>query len=148
MGKRSSPSSGQASSSTFAVFFFTVPRKVLCGRGEEDTEDGVNKLELIALDPNEEDPPGDSDNLGENSVSSLVLCRDSPRNSMDLFTHPVECRDYMSLKQPQTLKRPTCRVFSLVKITSCFSQGVHPTWLELIISWNSLARTGNDFYLA
>lgn len=88
MGKRSSPSSGQASSSTFAVFFLVVPRKVLCGRGEDDTEDDVNKFELITLDPNKDDP-GDSDDLGENSVSSLVLCRDSPRNSMDLFTPPI-----------------------------------------------------------
>lgn len=84
MGKRSSPSSGQTSSSRWpGGFFFVEPRKVFCGKGDEDTEDEVNKFELKTLDPNKDDP-GDSDDLGERYVSSLVLCRDSPRNSINL----------------------------------------------------------------
>lgn len=94
MGKRSSPSSGHTSSSTFTVlFFFVVPRKVLCGRGEEEKEEEeANKFGLMILDPSK-DEPGDSGDRGENSGSSLVrsslvLWRDSPRNSMDLFNGP------------------------------------------------------------
>ena len=93
MGKRS-PSSGHTSSSTLAVFFFfVVPRKVLCGRGEEDTEEeeaNKFKFDLMTLDPIKDDP-GDSDDRGEGSESSLVLWRDSPRNSMDLLNAPPSC---------------------------------------------------------
>jgi hypothetical protein len=98
MGRRSSPSSGHTSSSTLAgLFFFVVPRKVLCSRGEEEIEEEeANKFELMTLDPRRDDP-GDSDDRGEVSGSSLVLWRDSSRNSMDLFDAPPSCIGFNSI---------------------------------------------------
>ena len=61
--------------------------------GEEDTEEeeaNKFKFDLMTLDPIKDDPE-DSDDRGEGSESSLVLWRDSPRNSMDLFNAPPSC---------------------------------------------------------